>query len=186
MCVHLELLLLLLNCFSHVRLFATLWSIAQQAPLSMGFSRQEYWSGLPCPPSFSGSSWSRDRTCISYSVFFTTSDTCKTLRAVESESVKMLVAQSYLTPCNPMDCSPPGSYIHGDSPGKNNGVGSHFLLQGIFPTQGSNLDLLHSRGILYCLSHQRTPLELLCLLNELTPLLLCNMPLLATPSSTLA
>ena len=36
--------------FSHVRLFATLWMIAQQASLSMGFSRQEYWSGLPCPP----------------------------------------------------------------------------------------------------------------------------------------
>ena len=37
------------SCFSRVRLFATLWTIACQAPLSMGFSRQEYWSGLPCP-----------------------------------------------------------------------------------------------------------------------------------------
>ena len=36
--------------FSHVQLCATLWTIAHQAPLSMGFSRQEYWSGLPCPP----------------------------------------------------------------------------------------------------------------------------------------
>ena len=36
--------------FSHVRLFATLWTVAHQPPLSMGFSRQEYWSGLPCPP----------------------------------------------------------------------------------------------------------------------------------------
>ena len=35
---------------SHVRLFATPWTIAHQAPLSMGFSKQEYWSGLPCPP----------------------------------------------------------------------------------------------------------------------------------------
>ena len=35
---------------SHVRLFATLWTIARQAPLSMGFSRQEYWNGLPCSP----------------------------------------------------------------------------------------------------------------------------------------
>ena len=33
--------------FSHVRLFVTLWTVAHQAPLSMGFSRQEYWSGLP-------------------------------------------------------------------------------------------------------------------------------------------
>ena len=33
----------------HVQLFATLWMVARQAPWSMGFSRQEYWSGLPCP-----------------------------------------------------------------------------------------------------------------------------------------
>ena len=35
--------------FSHVQLFATLWTVAYQAPPSMGFSRQEYWSGLPFP-----------------------------------------------------------------------------------------------------------------------------------------
>ena len=35
---------------SRVRLFATPWTVAHQAPLSTGFSRQEYWSGLPCPP----------------------------------------------------------------------------------------------------------------------------------------
>ena len=40
-----------LNCFNHVQLFATPWTVAHQAPLSMGFSRQEYWSGLPCPSS---------------------------------------------------------------------------------------------------------------------------------------
>ena len=34
---------------SHVRLFATLWTVARQAPPSMGFSTQEYWSGLPFP-----------------------------------------------------------------------------------------------------------------------------------------
>ena len=39
-----------LSHFSHVQLFATPWIVARQAPLSMGFSRQEYWSGLPCPP----------------------------------------------------------------------------------------------------------------------------------------
>ena len=37
--------------YSHVQLFATPWPGAHQPPLSMGFSRQEYWSGLPCPPS---------------------------------------------------------------------------------------------------------------------------------------
>ena len=39
----------MLRCFSHVRLFLTLWTAARQAPLSMGFSREEYCSGLPCP-----------------------------------------------------------------------------------------------------------------------------------------
>ena len=37
-----------------------------------------------------------------------------------------------------MDCSPPDSSVHGDSPGKNTGVGCHALLHGIFPTQGLN------------------------------------------------
>ena len=40
----------MLSHFSRVRLFVTLWIAARQAPLSMGFFRQEYWSGLPCPP----------------------------------------------------------------------------------------------------------------------------------------
>ena len=38
------------SCFSHVPLFISLWTVACQASLSMGFFRQEYWSGLPCPP----------------------------------------------------------------------------------------------------------------------------------------
>ena len=58
---------------------------------------------------------------------------------------------------DPMVCSPPGSSVHGDSPGKNTGVGCHVLLQGIFPTQGLNPDLLHCRWILYHLSHQGSP-----------------------------
>ena len=45
--------------------------------------------------------------------------------------------------CNPRDCSPPGSSVHGDSPGKNTGVVCHALLQGIFPNQRSNPSLLH-------------------------------------------
>ena len=43
---------------------ATPWTVARQAPLSMGFPRQEYWSGLPCPPP-GGSSWPRDQSCDS-------------------------------------------------------------------------------------------------------------------------
>ena len=46
------------------------------------------------------------------------------------------------TLCDPMDYSPPGSSVYGDSPGKNTGVGCHALLQGIFQTQGSNPSLL--------------------------------------------
>ena len=38
-----------LSCFSPVQLFLTPWTVAHQAPLSMGFSRQEYWKGLPFP-----------------------------------------------------------------------------------------------------------------------------------------
>ena len=57
-----------------------------------------------------------------------------------------------------MDCSPPGSSVHGDSPDKNIGVGCYALLQGIFPTQGSNPGLPHCRWIPYCLSHQGSPL----------------------------
>ena len=45
-----------------------------------------------------------------------------------------------------------------DSPGKNTGVGCHFLLQGIFPTQGLNLGLLHCRQILDQLSYDRRPI----------------------------
>ena len=48
--------------FSLVPLSETLWIVVCQAPLSMGFSRQEYWSGLPCPPP---SSWPRDQTHMS-------------------------------------------------------------------------------------------------------------------------
>ena len=53
--------------------------------------------------------------------------------------------------------SPPGFSVHGDSPGKNPGVGCHALFQGIFPTQGSNPGLPHCLRILYPLSHQGSP-----------------------------
>ena len=74
-----ELLLLLLSHFSRVRLCATPKTAAHQAPPSLGFSRQEHWSGLPFPSPMH-----------------------------ESE-----VAQSCLTLSDPMDCSLPGSFVHG-------------------------------------------------------------------------
>ena len=77
-----------------------------------------------------GSSQSRDRTQVSriadrhFTVLNMSLDGC---------SMLYLVAQSCPTLCDPMDCSPPGSSVHGDFPGKNIGVGFHALLQGIFP-----------------------------------------------------
>ena len=68
-----------------------------------------------------------------------------------------LVAQLCLTLCNPTDCSPPGSSVHRNSLDKNTGVGCHSLLQGIFPTQGSNPGLLHYRQILYQRDHKGSP-----------------------------
>ena len=56
---------------------------------------------------------------------------------------------SHVCLCDPMDCRPLGSSVHGDSQGKNTGVGCHALLQGIFLTQGLNPGLLHYRQILY-------------------------------------
>ena len=72
-------LLLLLSHFSRVQLCATPETAARQAPLSLGFSRQKHWSGLPFPSPMHDSE----------------------------------VAQSCLTPSDPMDCSPPGSSVHG-------------------------------------------------------------------------
>ena len=83
---HVQLFVLLLSRFSRVRLCATPQMAAHQAPPSLGFSRQEHWSGLPFPSLMH-----------------------------ENESG---VAQSYPTPSDPMDCSPPGSSIHGICQGR--------------------------------------------------------------------
>ena len=60
-----------------------------------------------------------------------------------------LIVQSCPTLCNPMDCSLSGSSVHG----RSTRVGCYFLLQGIFPTQGSNPRLLYCTLIFYPLSH---------------------------------
>ena len=71
--------------------------------------------------------------------------------------VLCLVAQLCPSLCYPMDCSLPGSPVHGDCLGENTGMGYHALLQGIFPSQGSNPSLPYCRRILYHLSHQGSP-----------------------------
>ena len=70
----------------------------------------------------------------------TESSPSRVLQSFLGRQTNVCSAQSlrYLTLCDPLDCSPPGSSVHGDSPGKNTGVGFHFLLQEIFLTLGSN------------------------------------------------
>ena len=74
-----------------------------------------------------------------------------------SSYVVCLVAQSWPTLCDPMDCSPPSSSVHGDFSGKNTRVGCHALIQGIFLTQGLNSHLPHCRWILCHLSLVGSP-----------------------------
>ena len=58
------------------------------------------------------------------------------LMQILTHTAMCLVAQACPTLCDPMDCSPPGFSVHGDSPGKNTGVGCHALLQGDLPNPG--------------------------------------------------
>ena len=97
---------------------------AHQAPPSLGLSRQEHWSGLPFPPPMHEN------------------ETWKWSCPVVSDSSR------------PHGLQPTRLLHPWDFPGKSTGVGCHFLLQRIFPTQGSNPGLPHYRQTLYCLSHQ--------------------------------
>ena len=120
--------------FSRVRLFVTLWTVDCQALLSMGFSRQECWGGLPCPPpGHLPDPGVKPASLMSPALaggFFTASATWEA-----HILVLCLVTQLCPTPCDSMDFSPPSFSVHEDSPGKNTGVGCHTLLQGIFPTR---------------------------------------------------
>ena len=108
-------LILLSRMLSRVRLFVTPWTIPRQAPLSMGSSRQEYWSGLPCPPPGDlpnpGTEPASPTSPVLTGRFF--------YHGISWEALILLsfqfspVVQSCLTLCNPMDCSPPGSSVHG-------------------------------------------------------------------------
>ena len=85
----------------------------------------------------------------------------KTLCKYINIKIMCLAAQSCSTLCNPMDGSPPGSSVLGDSPGKNTAVSCHALLQGTFPAQGSNPGLPNWRRILHRLSHQGSPIKII-------------------------
>ena len=98
--------------FSHVWLFATPWTVAHQAPLSMGIllARILEWGAMP---SSRGYSEPRDQTWVSFTArgFFTVWTTGEALSTHFSQLVSS-VAQSCLTLCDPMDCSSPGFPVH--------------------------------------------------------------------------
>ena len=94
-------MLLLLSSFSHVRLCATPKMAAHQAPLSTEFSRQEYWSGLPCPSPGDIISPGIEPRSPSLQA-----DSLPSAAAAKS-------LQSCPTLCDPIDGSPPGSSVPG-------------------------------------------------------------------------
>ena len=169
---------------------------AHQAPPSLGFSRQEYWSGLPFPsPMYESEKSKWNRSVVSDSVITSTKDWVAHKQLWETGKSKIkapiwsdedTLPSSQLTPLccvlswwkelrislepvilfmrvlsswlkwkwkwsrsvvsdslRPRGLQPTRLLCPWDSPGKNTGVGCHFLLQGIFLTQGSNLGLLH-------------------------------------------
>ena len=76
------------------------------------------------------------------------------------KSCVCLVTLWFVTLCDPVDCSPPGYFVHWDHPSKNTGMGCHALFQGIFPIQGLNPGLPHCRRVLE--PRYRSPETLLC------------------------
>ena len=141
--------------------FATSKTVACQAPLSVGFPRQEYWSGLlfspsgdlpdpgiepafpilqadSLPLSHLGSSGSYGNSTFNYwSKPHTVYHTSQTFFQFSS------AAQLCLTLCGPLDCNPPNSSVHGIFQARILEWVAIFLLQGIFLTQGSNTCLQH-------------------------------------------
>ena len=107
----------------------TLWAVAHQAPLSLGFPREEHWSGCHflLQGIFPTQGWNR-MSCTGRWTHWATWE------GLGKDAVLCLVTQSCLTLCDPMGCSLPGFSVPGDSPWKDSGVGCHTLLQGIFPT----------------------------------------------------
>ena len=115
-----------LSRFSHVRPFATLWTLTRQPPLSLVFSRQKYWSGLPCLlPWDLPDPETRDWNPVSYAPAFQADSLLLSHQKKERKS-RSVVSESL---------RPHGLYSPWNSPGQNTGVGRLSLLQGIFPTR---------------------------------------------------
>ena len=145
----------MLSHFSHVWLFETPWTVAHQAPLPMGFSRQEYWSGLPSPPPGDlpyplGSNprllcllhWQAGSLPLEPPGKIPLSDwSLHVLNCVQLSATPWTVACQVLCPWN--------------FPGKNTGESCHFLFLEIFLAQGSNSHFLHWQVDSLPLSHLR-------------------------------
>ena len=104
----------MLSCFSHVWLFVTLWTIAHQAPMSMGFSKQEYWTGLPCPPP--GHLPDPGIEPTSFTPLALAGRFLSLVPPGKPNQSYVCVLSSFScvwTLCDPMDCSLPGFSVHG-------------------------------------------------------------------------
>ena len=93
-------IVVVVEVLSHVQLFATPWTIACLAPLSMGFPRQEYWSGLPFPPLVDLPK--RDRTHISCLAgkFFTTEAPQKPMSVITHSRILYILFMVFPKPSN--------------------------------------------------------------------------------------
>ena len=147
---------------SRVWLFVTPWTSAHQAPLSMGFSKQEYWSGVPLPSPKDWHVLVKLRSILVSHLYVQFYKTFFQLKWSESRSV---VSDSL---------GPHGLYSPWNSSGQNTGVGSLSLFQGIFPTQESNQGLLHCRQILYELSYQAKNQNIMPTFTVLLEHVLCS------------
>ena len=131
---------------SHVRHFVTPWTVAYQAPQSLGFSRQEYRSGLPFPspgdipnPGMEPGSPILQADALPSEPpgkLITNNNEQQLLHSTiyQASSTYAVISDS----CRPHGLQPTRVLCPWNFPGKNTGVGCHFLLQGIFSTQGSN------------------------------------------------
>ena len=150
--------------FSHIQRCVTLWTVARQVPLSMEFSRQEYWSGLPClppvrvrdpgieprsptlqadslPTELPGKPFST-YVCVCVCVYIYTHTHIYVCVCIHIYVCTCVCVPSHFS-CVQLFATPrtvghQAPLYMGDSPIKNTRVGCHALLQGIFPTQGLN------------------------------------------------
>ena len=122
---------------------------AHQAPPSLGFSRQEYWSRLPCPsPMMIVKVKAKLLSRVQLAATPGTAAPGSSVHGILQVRVLEWGCHCLLRH---------GLYSPLNSPGQNTEVGSHSLLQGIFTIQGLNSGLSHCRQILYQLHHQGSP-----------------------------